>query len=409
MPSKALLAIVWLPALLTAVAHFQVYRWFVLALPGSKKPLRFTVAVALFVMYALPALRVFSAYNERFRYVAKASVLWHMSICAAALLLVLQQLLAYAQRARRSSQGEREEAGTPQVLPQANSEPALAEEPLDLGRRLTIHRVGGVASLALSGGVVGWGATVGRLDWQVEEIAVPIAGLPRSLDGFTIVQVSDLHVGTFIGERTLRMGLSLIDALRPDLIAITGDVLDHERSFAPVAARALGALRARHGVVCVPGNHDHYAGVRSIVDALSAVGVEVLFNRALRIPGGERGGLFIVGVDDLAGQRRGHGPDLKGALSGVPDDAPRILLAHQPDFFDELGTHRVDLQLSGHTHGGQINPGFVVTRPLIGPYVAGMYERRGTRLYVNRGFGTAGPPCRILAPPEITRIVLVAA
>jgi predicted MPP superfamily phosphohydrolase len=217
-----------------------------------------------------------------------------------------------------------------------------------------------------------------------------------------------LHVGTFVGERELERGLGLVDRVKPDLIVVTGDIVDFDPRFVPAAARRLGALRAREGVVCIPGNHDYYTGATAVLEGMQRAGLDVLLNRG-RIVAEADGGFALLGVDDLGlGARRiGPGPDLAAALASVRPDLATVLLAHQPRFVRTASQSGIDLQLSGHTHGGQINPGF---RPidLFYPYVAGRYDIGATQLYVNRGFGTVGPPTRVGAPPEITKIVLVA-
>ncbi|MEO6421079.1 MAG: metallophosphoesterase, partial [Polyangiaceae bacterium] len=233
-------------------------------------------------------------------------------------------------------------------------------------------------------------------------------GLPRALDGYTIAQISDIHVGLFVGERELREGLSRLAEIKPDLVVATGDLVDIDPSFAPLMARALGALRARDGVAAILGNHDYYTGASKILAALRAVGVNALVNTGVHLRKDDGGGFALLGVDDLSARRSGGpGPSLTKAIAMVPPDAPRILLAHQPRYFLE-SQGSVALQLSGHTHGGQINPGF---RPadLFMEFVAGRYEGDGSTLWVNRGFGVAGPPSRLGAPPEVTKIVLVAA
>jgi predicted MPP superfamily phosphohydrolase len=262
--------------------------------------------------------------------------------------------------------------------------------------------------------MVGWGAVRGRYEWQVEEIPIRLSRLPKALDGFTIAQISDLHVGTFIGERELALGLEVVRRVRADLIVITGDIVDFDPGYIALAAGRLGALSAREGIVCIPGNHDYYTGAKGVMDGMARAGIDVLLNRGKVIARGD-GGISILGVDDLSGARpspdRGPGPDLPRALAMVPPDLASVLLAHQPRFVDRYARAgkgpRVDLQLSGHTHGGQINPGFSPAGLFL-PYLAGRYDVGDTVLYVNRGFGTAGPPSRVGAPPEITKIVLVA-
>lgn len=278
----------------------------------------------------------------------------------------------------------------------------------ELARRRLLEGAAGTLALGATGCAFGWGMIRGRHAFEVEDVLAPVPGLPRVLDGYTIAQISDLHVGTFVGERELAEGLSRVDGLRPDLLVVTGDLIDFDPGRTPLLVRFLRAVRARDGIVAILGNHDYYSGVAEIVATLRAGGIDVLVNAGKTLRAADGGGFALLGVDDLWARRSGgEGPDLTRALSMVPPDAPRILLAHQPAFFEEA-CGKVALQLSGHTHGGQINPGF---RPidLFSRYVAGRYERAGSTLWVNRGFGVVGPPVRLGAPPEVTRIVLASA
>lgn len=265
-------------------------------------------------------------------------------------------------------------------------------------------------ALTVGAGSSVYGTLFGRHDYVLEEIAVPLSGLSRRLDGYTLVQLSDIHLGMFVGEREMRSAEDLVRRARPDLVVLTGDLVDHDPSYNDALGRLVRRLAAlaRDGVVAVPGNHDYYTGIGGVLSTLHRAGAVVLRNEG-RVIGDAAGGLALLGVDDPMASRYGRsggGPDLKSALAAVPAaaDLPRVLLCHNPEYF---AAGSVALQLSGHTHGGQVNLG---VRPadfvLRHPYVAGAYERAGTRLYVNRGFGTAGPPLRIGAPPEVTRIVL---
>jgi predicted MPP superfamily phosphohydrolase len=238
-------------------------------------------------------------------------------------------------------------------------------------------------------------------------VAVRIPGLPRALDGYTIAQVSDIHAGVFVGDREIAEGLSRVREVRPDLVVATGDLVDFDARFTKRLASALSMLSPRDGVFAVLGNHDYYAGCAAVADALGRAGVTLLLNEGRTIRPGDGGGFALLGVDDLWAKRwNGQGPDLARAAASVPEALPRILLAHQPSYFDQSAS-RVALQLSGHTHGGQINPGFVPAEVFM-RYIAGRYEKSGSTLWVNRGFGVAGPPSRVGAPPEVTKIVLVA-
>lgn len=275
-------------------------------------------------------------------------------------------------------------------------------------RRQMVERAGGIGFLGATGSLIGWGAVIGRHDFKIEEVPVRIPGLPRALDGYTITQISDIHVGMLVGEKELAEGLDVLARAKGDLVVMTGDMLDFDPRYIPLAARVLGGIRARDGVYAIFGNHDYYTGASDVAAALRAAKIDVLVNDGRLIRAKDGGGFALLGVDDLAAMRTGAaGPRLDRAESAVPNDAPRILLSHQPQTVD-LWASRVALQLSGHTHGGQFNPGF---RPadLIMRYVAGRYQVGRTTLWVNRGFGVVGPPARIGAPPEVTKIILLSA
>ncbi|HZF50556.1 MAG TPA: metallophosphoesterase [Polyangiaceae bacterium] len=300
--------------------------------------------------------------------------------------------------------------------PIASTSPAILENTApakpSLSRRAFVTHAAAGSAFFIGTGSAAYGAIFGRHDYVIEEVAIPIPGLPKSLDGFSIAQLSDIHIGLFVGERELNAAEELVRKARVDMVVMTGDLIDSHARYAPELgrlARRLGPL-ARRGVVAIPGNHDYFAGIDETLAALRGGGATVLKNSGITV--GDGGGSFaLLGVDDVwaARMNRGGGPNLKAALASVPLDLPRVLLCHNPVYFPEVAGD-VALQLSGHTHGGQVN---LVVRPadLVLPYgyVAGQYERNGSRLYINRGFGTAGPPARVQAPPEVTRVVLVAA
>ncbi len=279
-----------------------------------------------------------------------------------------------------------------------------------LGRREMIRRTAIGAALASGPGLSSYGLTLGRHDYVLEELPVRLARLPRSLDGYTIAQLSDLHLGTFVGRREIDAARELVRRARADLVVLTGDLLDHDPRYLPdlgVLARALTDAGVRDGVVAILGNHDHFAGADGVIDTLRAAGVRVLRNRGESI--GDRGGRFaLLGVDDIGAHRYGYGEgaDLDRALADVDPDLARVLLCHNPGQFHVVAP-RVDLQLSGHTHGGQIRPG-VSPLSLTTRYLVGHYRVGDAQLYVNRGLGTVGPPMRIGSAPEVTRITLVA-
>jgi hypothetical protein len=283
--------------------------------------------------------------------------------------------------------------------------------PRALGRREMVRRTATGAALSVGFGSAFYGSLFGRHDYEINEVPVPIPGLSPHLEGYRIAQLSDVHFGVYVGDPELRSAVELVRRARPDLVVLTGDLVDHDAAFAPWLGRMIRgfeALGVRDGVTVIPGNHDYYAGIDEVLGVSRRAGARVLRNEG-RVVGDDGGAFALVGVDDVWARRNGHskGPDLERALASVPADLPRVLLCHNPVFFPEA-RGRVALQLSGHTHGGQVNLGL---RPaeLVLPYVEGLYEEDGSRLYVNRGFGTAGPPARVGAPPEVTVVVLTAA
>ena len=363
------------------------FRWFA-GRPDRRRMLALSLVLVV-VVDRVCGFVLMRWHGEAAALLHSALVLWFMTVAFAAVPVVL---LRAAYRAI-----ERTAAKAP-----------AGEAPADmLTRRQVVEGVGGAALFGATGSMLGWGMIRGRHQFELSEVPVRVPGLPRALDGYVIVQVSDIHGGTFVGERELGEGLALVRAAHPDLIVVTGDLVDFDPVFAaPVAAR-LAALPSRDGIAAILGNHDYYAGVDAVTAAMRAAGIDVLVNQGRRVRPGDQGGFALLGVDDLTSKHHGRsGPQLGQAIATVPSDLPRILLSHQPVTVDDWAGE-VAVQLSGHTHGGQINPGFSPAG-LMMKYVAGAYAVSGTTLYVNRGFGTVGAPVRVGAPPEVTRIVLVA-
>jgi len=267
--------------------------------------------------------------------------------------------------------------------------------------------------------VVGWGYLAGvlisiwgvwiRRTWVItRRIEVTIRGLPRSWDGFRIVQLSDLHIGSFSSRRTGLDWARRANALRPDIIAVTGDLLTSGEAFFSDVADVIGALKAPHGVFVSPGNHDYFGGPGELFEALTGRGAQVLRNRSVRL---ERDGtaLVVAGVDDTWTRRA----DLDKALEGRDGASATVLLAHDPDLFPHAARASVDLVLSGHTHGGQVAVPFLARWINLSSfahlYHLGLYDLDGSKLYVNAGLGVTGPPVRIGAAPEIAVLTLRAA
>lgn len=278
----------------------------------------------------------------------------------------------------------------------------------EIGRRDATLAVAGAAAWGTSSLVLGWGAVRGRHEVELTEHSVRIPGLPKALDGYTLVQISDLHIGEWTTEADLARGLELVRSAKPDLLLVTGDVVDFDASLAPMVAAQIMRVAPRDGVLGVLGNHDYYAGADDVRAALESAGIPVLVNAGRMIRTRDGGGFAVLGVDDASAARHGgKGPDLAQTLNAMTTDAPRILLAHQPPQFDEAAG-KVALQLSGHTHGYQFSFAAGVGR-IAHRYVSGAYEKAGSSLWVNRGFGVTGPPSRVGVRPEVSKIVLLSA
>jgi uncharacterized protein len=239
----------------------------------------------------------------------------------------------------------------------------------------------------------------------IVDVDIVLPRLDPALDGFTIVQLSDLHVGPTIDRRFVQDLVDRCASLGADLYALTGDLVDGKVHQYRDAAAPLAELSAPHGVFAVTGNHEYYHGVDPWIAELTGLGLRYLRNEHVTI---ERGGarFTLAGVDDHEARVTGHGPDVARAVRGRDPALPTVMLAHQPRQVHRAAEHGVDLQLSGHTHGGQIWPWHYLVKIQQGGLLAGRYRVGDTQLYVTRGCGFWGPRVRLGAPLEITRVIL---
>ena len=277
----------------------------------------------------------------------------------------------------------------------------------DPGRRLFFHRVLG-AGAALTGlGLAAGGMASALGTTTIEKVKITLRGLGKERSGYRIVQISDIHVGPTIGKEFMDRLVARINALEPDMIAITGDLVDGSVAHLGPFVAPLGELKARDGVFFVTGNHEYYSGVDPWLLFLGSLGIRVLRNE--RVAVGGDAGFDLAGVDDASAHRfgKGHGADLERALHGRDEARAVVLLAHQPRAALEAAERGVQLVLSGHTHGGQMFPWHHAVK-LQQPFVAGLHRHKDTQVYVSRGTGYWGPPMRVSAPAEITEIELVA-
>ena len=277
-----------------------------------------------------------------------------------------------------------------------------------INRRKFIKRVAaaGVAAIAVDSTLI----EPNRPRLIRKEIA--LQRWPSRLDGFTIALLSDFHYDPYFSVHPIRSAVEVVNGLQPDLIALTGDFVSMPlvgnsakgAADAEPCAQLLGKLRAPYGVWSVLGNHDVFSNAARVTDALHAVGIPMLSNKSVAI---EKDGarFWLGGVEDVLAGRA----DVSRTLRGIPSEEAVVLMAHEPDYADYVAGYPVDLQLSGHTHGGQVR--FPFMRPLYLPplakkYVWGLFKIRDLTLYTNAGIGTVELPVRWNCPPEITFITV---
>ncbi|WP_432057657.1 metallophosphoesterase [Streptomyces sp. bgisy022] len=284
--------------------------------------------------------------------------------------------------------------------PRGPDEAAAPAPPSGPSRRLFVSRVVAGAAAAAAVGTVGYGTHGVLRGPRVERVTVPLAKLPRAAHGYRIAVVSDIHLGPVLGRGFAQKVVDTINSTQPDLIAVVGDLVDGSVKDLGPAAAPLAQLRARHGSFFVTGNHEYFSGAEQWVEEVRRLGLRPLENARTELPHFD-----LAGVNDLAGENEGQGPDYARALGDRDRARACVLLAHQPVQIHEAVDHGVDLQLSGHTHGGQLWPAGLLAGAA-NPTLQGLERYGDTQLYVSKGAGAWGPPTRVGAPSDITVIEL---
>jgi predicted MPP superfamily phosphohydrolase len=275
-----------------------------------------------------------------------------------------------------------------------------AAEPAAIDRRLLLARGAAIFAGLTAAGITGYGMKTALGPPQLDRVQIPLAKLPRSLDGTRLAVVSDIHLGPLKGTHHAGRIVDMINSVDADLVCIVGDLVDGSVAELGRYVAPLANIRSRQGAYFVTGNHEYYSGFQQWVDEVARLGVRPLRNERIEI-----GGLDLAGVNDLNGTQFGDAPDFGKTLGDRDPARPVILMAHQPAAAHQAARYGVDLQVSGHTHGGQMVPFNLVVR-MEQPIVSGFGRVDGVPVYVTNGAGFWGPPLRVGAPPQVTVIDL---
>ena len=331
---------------------------------------------------------------------------WVVCSLVACIVAIPFELLLFVRRRRNASNAAPKESPAKQQV----TAPPRVHEPASQGRRDFLGRTAGVVSAAPF--VAGtYGLLYGRLNLETTAQRIKLERLPKVMDGFRIAQLSDIHIGPFMPGEEIRRYVAIANALKPDLVVLTGDFVTFDPNTQRAVVDALSGLRAPFGIYGCLGNHDAWAGVESSISELfRSAGIHILRQERVSI-GPANDSFNLVGVDFQSPRAFGPSKALAKLLGNIEHglllpDHVNILLSHNPDTFDRAAEMGIDLSLAGHTHGGQvalefIDPEIAPSR-LMTPYVSGLFQKPGGQLYVNRGIGTIGVPIRLGAPPEIT-------
>jgi predicted MPP superfamily phosphohydrolase len=366
--------------LVYVAAHFYIFSWFVRLAQPSRTVRRILLYLFIFLVASYPAGKIlgwhnFNAINYGLNLVAAvwmghAFYLFHFAL-GSDLLIIVAKAIGFGRM-------------------------MSATNPFPYKRALAAGIAAGVL-------IIGGCALQEARSFRVTRLEIPLRGLPPELDRFSIAQVSDIHYGMLTRNQELSRIFTRVNDLQPEIVVITGDLVDESVSHMEEMRVPLSGIKSRHGVFAVTGNHEYYAGVDRAVAIMKGANIRVLRNEILTLPGG----LQILGIDDPTGSRRmgQRVPDFDGLVSSLDQQKPSILLYHQPIMFEKTASCGIGLQLSGHTHGGQLFPVIYISK-MIYPRTPGLHKIGDAYLYVSWGIGTWGPPMRLKAPPEVVFIRL---
>jgi predicted MPP superfamily phosphohydrolase len=273
-----------------------------------------------------------------------------------------------------------------------------------IDRRLLLARGAAIFAGLTAAGITGYGVKTALGGPRLDRVQIPLPKLPRAMDGTRLAVVSDIHLGPLTGDNHARRIVDMINSVDADIVCVVGDLVDGSVAELGRSAAPLADIRSRQGAYFVTGNHEYYSGFQEWVDEVARLGIRPLRNERLEIA--TRGGVLdLAGVNDVAGEEFADGPDLERTLGDRDTTRPVVLMAHQPVVARDAARYGVDLQVSGHTHGGQMVP-FNLLVGVEQPVVSGFGRVDGVPVYVTNGAGFWGPPVRVGAPPQVSLIEL---
>lgn len=396
-------------------ASIQVYLWWRLVrsttLPGRWRRVG-TVALVVAFLLSVGSMWFGTELNTEWGWLTAPGYVW-VAVMFYLLLVLLALEVPLLVGQRLADRRARARAARPAPVPVSvgaggaggDEQASGPDEPdHDPGRRLLLRRGAAITAGLVAVGVTGFGVARAYSPPRVRRVAVPLARLDPRADGLRVVVLGDIHVGPLLGTGQVERMVERVNDLGADVVTVVGDMVSSEPERVRESLLPLTRMRARYGTYYVTGNHEYYVGHDDWAEVAADLGLRVLRNERVEIT--HRGAaLDLAGVNDVVGEQAGDPPDYAAALGDRDPSRPVVLMAHQPVAVREAARYGVDLQLSGHTHGGQLYP-FDFLVGLQQPVVSGLAEVDGTQVYVTNGVGFWGPPVRVGADPEITLLTL---
>ncbi|GGN12384.1 hypothetical protein FHR83_003583 [Actinoplanes campanulatus] len=389
---------------LAGLLHFYLWRRLVRDTTLSRRWRRVgAAAIGGALVVFLATMAVGDRLPSGLRWLTLPGFVWLALMFYLLVMLWLLELPVFVARRIRAKRATPVPAGAGADDPAERATP-VADSDHDPDRRLVLRRGAAITAGAVAVGLTGFGMTRAYRPPTIKRYDIPMARLARRSDGLRLAVLADLHVGPLLGSGQVERMVEIVNGLDADVVAVVGDVVTSEPGRVRDSLLPLTRMRGRHGVFYVTGNHEYYVGAENWTEAAAELDLRVLRNERVEIAHGG-GAIDLAGVNDITGAQFADPPDYERTLAGRDQSRPVVLMAHQPVAVHDAAPYGVDLQLSGHTHGGQMFP-FDYLVGLQQPVVSGFGEVDGTPVYVTNGAGFWGPPVRVGADPDITLLTL---